>query len=147
MSTEELNARLEAAIEAANEGRTVDLGDFAQYAEEPAWKELRDKIAQALVDRLKRSTFIDPPPWGGVIGQPFAATEFDLADEVLAVILPHIQAAEERGRREALGALNLDELRELHANRRWHCGTCADAAGEAARWPCDTAKALGMDSS
>lgn len=35
MSTDDLYSRLEAGIKAANEGRTKDLGDFAQYAESP----------------------------------------------------------------------------------------------------------------
>ena len=61
-------------------------------------------------------------------------------DEVLEHLLPHIQAAEERGRREAQA--RLDAVSGLHENVQWHCGTCADEYGSAAPWPCPTARLL-----
>ncbi len=46
---------------------------------------LRDRIARALIERIKQSLLIDDPFSPGMVGQPFAATEYDLADAVLAV--------------------------------------------------------------
>lgn len=51
---------------------------------------LRDQIAGALLARIKQAVIIDPGPFSGMVGQPFAATEYDLADAVLAVVQPVI---------------------------------------------------------
>lgn len=45
---------------------------------------LRDLIATALIARIKQSVTLPATP--GMIGQPFAATEYDLADAVVAAV-------------------------------------------------------------
>lgn len=72
--------RLRRAIKAADEGHTKNLGDFAQYAEEPPWR-------AELLEALERAV----EHW-------YHSTDEDLLD----VLQPHIKAAEQRGRREAL---------------------------------------------
>lgn len=102
---EELHARLKAGVEAANQGRTKDLGDFAQYAEEPAWRaELRQQIRAALgnVDGYEQEWF-----------EPHDYQEGAAA--VLLLLDSHIQAAEQRGREAAL--------------RSFICGVCGHAVG------------------
>jgi hypothetical protein len=48
--------------------------------------DLRDRIAKALIARIKASVIIDPIKQPGTVGQPLAATEYDLADAVLAAL-------------------------------------------------------------
>jgi hypothetical protein len=59
-------------------------------------EQLRDAIAKALIARIKQSVIIEPHPFGGPVGQFFAATEYDLADTVLDVVRPHVAAVEEQ---------------------------------------------------
>ena len=47
---------------------------------------LRERIAEALIARIKQAVVPRPEPWGGQVGSLLAATEFDLADAVLAVL-------------------------------------------------------------
>lgn len=48
--------------------------------------DLRDRIAAALLARVKQSVTIDPGTFSGMVVQPFSATMHDLADAVLAVL-------------------------------------------------------------
>lgn len=47
---------------------------------------LRREIAEALLARIKQAVVEPAMPWGGPIGSLLAATEYDLADTVLAVL-------------------------------------------------------------
>lgn len=84
--------------------------------EGPAWKaELRSGLRQVIRGEINLHEFVD-----------LAAS--------------HIKAAEQRGRGAA--DARLEAVKALHENDRWHCGTCADEFGGAARWPCPTAQAV-----
>jgi hypothetical protein len=56
---------------------------------------LRDQIAAALIARIKAAVLIDPAMSPGMIGQPFAATEYDLADAVMVVVSPGLDGRDD----------------------------------------------------
>jgi len=121
---------------------------------------LRDRIAHALITRIKQSVI--PEPWRpGQIGSIFAATEFDLADAVLAVLPePADRVAvlreaaddcDEAGGKYASRALNehaaaafdLMEYFQRKANEVEYAATLCDfAACEPGGEPCSTHERL-----
>lgn len=50
----------------------------------PSPAALRDLIAAAISARIKQSVILPPTP--GMLGQPFAATEYDLADAIIEAV-------------------------------------------------------------
>jgi hypothetical protein len=54
--------------------------------------DLRARIAEALMARIKAAIIINPGYSPGVVGQPFAATEYDLADVALAEVQAELDA-------------------------------------------------------
>ncbi|MEE1791418.1 hypothetical protein PUR28_11660 [Streptomyces sp. BE308] len=51
-----------------------------------------------------------------------------------------VSAARAKAERDL--AATIARVRALHQNFDGVCGTCADATGQAATWPCDTTRAL-----
>lgn len=47
---------------------------------------LRNSIAAAIETRIRNTLWVDPATNPGVVGQPFAATFCDLADDAVAVV-------------------------------------------------------------
>lgn len=71
---------------------------------------LRDRIAAALIARIKQAVVPRLEPWpSGAVGSLFAATEFDLADAVLAVLPEPADRAALKRVREYLQA-RLDQV-------------------------------------
>lgn len=70
---------------------------------------LRQRVAQALLARIKQAVTIEPQPFNpGPVGHLLAATEYDLADTVLAALAPELADHEEhrKGIAAALGHRN-----------------------------------------
>jgi hypothetical protein len=82
--------------------------------------DLRQRLARALITRIKQAVVPQPQPWqSGAIGSLFAATEFDLADAVLVELQPELDA--------------LAALRQVARGYCPHCGR-GDASPTAEQW-------------